>query len=72
MKRDDLGTRMKDFYENPAKTKLTRRTPVICRLDGRSFHTFTKGFRKPFDEVLMKSMQQTMAYLCQNIQYFFF
>ncbi len=68
MKRDDLGTRMKDFYENPAKTKLTRRTPVICRLDGRSFHTFTKGFRKPFDEVLMKSMQKTMEYLCKNIQ----
>jgi tRNA(His) 5'-end guanylyltransferase len=68
MVKDDLGTRMKNFYENPAKTQLTRRTPVICRLDGRSFHTFAKGFVKPFCKVLMKSMQETMKYLCENVQ----
>ena len=45
--KDSLGDRMKEFYENRAKTKLTRRMPVIIRLDGRAFHTFTKGFAKP-------------------------
>lgn len=45
-----------------------RRTPVIIRVDGRAFHTFTKGFQKPFDEVLMSAMQDTMKYLCENIQ----
>ena len=44
------------------------RCPVAIRIDGRAFHTFTKGFQKPFDEILMKSMQETMQYLCENIQ----
>ena len=65
---DDLGTRMKEFYENVPKTRLLRRTPVALRIDGKAFHTFTRGFQKPFDPVLMKSMQQTMKYLCENIQ----
>ena len=65
---DDLGTRMKTFYEQIPKTKLMRRTPVIIRIDGRAFHTFTKGFKRPFDEVLIKTMQETTKYLCENIQ----
>lgn len=66
--RDDLGNRMKEYYENIPKTKLMRRCPVILRIDGKAFHTFTRGFQKPFDEVLIKTMQETMKYLCENIQ----
>ena len=66
--RDDLGTRMKEFYEQVPKFRLYRRTPVAIRIDGKAFHTFTRGFQKPFDEVLIKSMQNTMKYLCENIQ----
>lgn len=65
---DDLGIRMKTCYEQIPKTKLMRRTPVAIRLDGKAFHTFTKGFQKPFDEILVKSMQATMRHLCKNIQ----
>ena len=65
---DNLGNRMKTYYEQIPKTRLMRRTPVAIRLDGKAFHTFTKGFKKPFDEVLIKSMQETMKYLCENIQ----
>ncbi len=65
---DELGKRMKEYYENIPKTKLMRRAPVIIRIDGRAFHTFTRGFKKPFDEILIKSMQETMKYLCENIQ----
>lgn len=65
---DDLGIRMKTFYEQIPKTKLMRRCPVAIRIDGKAFHTFTRGFQKPFDEVLIKSMQETMKYLCENIQ----
>ena len=65
---DELGIRMKTYYEQIPKTKLMRRTPVAIRVDGKAFHTFTKGFQKPFDEILIKSMQQTMKYLCENIQ----
>lgn len=66
--RDDLGTRMKTFYEEIPKTKLMRRCPVTIRIDGKAFHTFTRGFQKPFDEILIETMQKTMKYLCENIQ----
>lgn len=65
---DDLGRRMKEYYEGIPKTKLMRRTPVVIRIDGKAFHTFTKGFNKPFDEILIKTMQETTKYLCENIQ----
>lgn len=65
---DDLGLRMKTFYEEIPKTKLMRRCPVAIRIDGKAFHTFTRKFQKPFDEILIESMQKTMKYLCENIQ----
>lgn len=65
---DKLGTRMKENYEKISQTKLMRRTPVAIRIDGKTFHTFTRGFKKPFDDILIKSMQETMKYLCENIQ----
>ena len=68
MKKDNLGDRMKGNYENRAKTQLLRRTPVIIRLDGKAFHTFTRGFKKPFDDILTEAMQQTMLTLCKEIQ----
>ena len=68
MIKDDLGNRMKENYENVAKHKLIRRTPVIIRIDGCHFHTFTKGLKKPFDKIFNKTMQDTVKYLCENIQ----
>ena len=65
---NELGKRMKENYENIPKTRLMRRTPVAIRIDGKAFHTFVRGFQKPFDEVLIKSMQETTKYLCENIQ----
>ena len=67
-KNNSLNVRMKENYENRAKTYLTRRCPVIIRLDGRSFHTFLKGFKKPYDEIFHSAMNATMKYLCENIQ----
>ena len=68
MDNSDLANRMKTFYEQIPKTKLMRRTPVIIRIDGKAFHTFTRGFNRPFDEILIKTMQETTKYLCENIQ----
>ena len=62
----DLDKRMKN-YEAISKIKLMRRTPVIIRIDGRAFHTFTQNLRKPFDTILMETMQETTKYLCENI-----
>ena len=66
--RDNIGNRMKENYENPAKTRLMKRVPVIVRLDMRAGHTFTKGFDKPFDEVFMYSMIDTTNYLVNSTQ----
>lgn len=65
---DQLGKRMKEFYEQVPKYRLMRRTPVIIRIDGKAFHTFTRGFERPFDNVLGNAMRKTMQYLCENIQ----
>ena len=65
---DQLGQRMKTFYEQVPKTRLVRRMPVAIRIDGKAFHTFTRGFQKPFDEVHGNAMVRTMEYLCKNIQ----
>lgn len=62
-----LEARMR-AYEAVSKTTLVRRTPVIIRIDGRAFHTFTSGFQKPFDRVLMQAMQDTMKSLAENIE----
>lgn len=59
---------MKEFYENRSKTYLTRRTPVMIRIDGKAFHSFTKHFKRPYDEVFHVAMNETLQYLCKNIQ----
>lgn len=65
---DELGKRMKEYYEQVPKYRLMRRTPVIIRIDGKAFHTFTRGFDRPFDEVFGNAMVKTMEYLCEHIQ----
>lgn len=60
-----LGKRMKR-YEEVAESKLMTRCPVIIRLDGKAFHTFSKGLEKPFDKYLTKTMQDTLLDLCES------
>jgi len=59
---------MKYNYENRTKQFLTRRVPTIIRLDGKAFHTYTKGLNKPFDDGLIADMQETTKFLCENVQ----
>jgi len=63
----NLGDRMKQ-YEHVNRTYLLQHAPVIIRIDGKAFHTFTRGMEKPFDTILQKTMQATMKTLCENIQ----
>lgn len=60
--------RMKENYESRSKTFLVRRMPAILRIDGKAFHTYTRGLHRPFDEGLIEDMTQTAIYLCENIQ----
>lgn len=67
-KNDPIMQRMKENYEKRSRTYLTRRVPVIMRLDGKAFHTYTRGLDKPFDEGLIEDMQETAKFLCSEIQ----
>jgi tRNA(His) 5'-end guanylyltransferase len=57
-------------YEGAFKHSLPARMPVIIRVDGKAFHTWTKkiGAARPFDAPLMASMQATAIELCKEIQ----
>ena len=68
MAKDKLGARMKSQYEHRTRYFLPRRTYTLIRLDGKAFHTFTKGFKRPYDTDLVNLMDNTAKYLCENIQ----
>jgi tRNA(His) 5'-end guanylyltransferase len=66
--KDEINDRMKDFYENRTRYYLPRRTFTIIRIDGKAFHTYTKGLIRPFDQGLIDDMDETAKFLCENIQ----
>lgn len=55
--RDDLGDRLKTYEAQETDRYLNDSLPVIVRIDGRAFSTFTRSFEKPFDRVLTSAMQ---------------
>ena len=67
-KKDSLGSRMKENYENRTRILLPRRTYTIIRLDGKAFHTYTRGLKRPFDKQLVNDIDETAKFLCENIQ----
>lgn len=62
-----LSDRMKD-YEVVSDYRLTKKTPVIVRIDGKAFHTYTKGLDKPFDNILSEAMNYVCRKLIEIIQ----
>lgn len=64
---DCLGDRMK-AYENVERRYFMRRQPLIVRLDGVHFHSYTKGFTKPYYGPFRAAMQYTMESLCKEIE----
>ena len=66
----NIGDRIKENYEKRDKRYLTRRMPVIVRVDGRAFHTYTRGMDKPFDSTLMMSMTVAAQFLANAMQGF--
>ncbi len=58
---DPIGDRMKINYENITRNFLPRRTNTIVRIDGKSFHTYTKGLTKPFDPGFEEDMNIAAA-----------
>jgi tRNA(His) guanylyltransferase len=67
MSNNDIGGRMKG-YENCWRIHLPKRMPIIIRVDGKAFHSYTSGCKKPVDENLVNCMDETAKHLCKNIQ----
>jgi tRNA(His) guanylyltransferase len=65
--RDPIGDRMKAQYENRVRYQLPRRTYTILRLDGKAFHTYTRGLERPYDKQFMDDMCETARFLCQEV-----
>lgn len=65
MNTTSLGERIKQ-YESLADSKLMPRLPIIVRIDGKSFHSWTRGCRRPFDERLQELMDNTTKLLVEE------
>ena len=66
--KDDLGDRMKGNYEDRTRYSLPRRTYTIIRLDGKAFHTYTRGLKKPFDADLYEDMDNAIIAMLPEVQ----
>jgi tRNA(His) 5'-end guanylyltransferase len=60
---DDFGDRMKMYEGIEAQRVFMPRLPICVRIDGRAFHTFTRGMKRPYDGKMAMAMIQTMKYL---------
>jgi tRNA(His) guanylyltransferase len=65
---DSLGDRMKHNYENRYRFYLTRRVPVITRVDGKAFHSLP--LKKPFDTDFMTTMVNAARHTAKEMQGF--
>lgn len=65
-KNDVFGDRIKELENASAKIVLNEEQPICVRLDGKAFHTFTRGLKRPYDERLSKAMIDTMNYLLEK------
>ena len=63
MRYDELGTRIKELEAITTKIKLMPQLPLYARIDGRSFHTFCRGLKKPFCYELVETMQEVTKFL---------
>ena len=64
--KDTLGDRLKAQEQAEAGRKCDATLPLMCRLDGKAFHTFTKGLARPYDTRLSQLMTDTAAYLVEH------
>lgn len=65
--KDSLGDRMKR-YEDATREHLLHRMPIIVRVDGKAFHSWTRGMSRPFDATLTEWMDRVALALCRESQ----
>jgi tRNA(His) 5'-end guanylyltransferase len=65
--KDELGARIKEYYEDAFRLTLPRRTYVVLRVDGRSFHQFTRELERPYSVQLANALDEAAVQLCQEM-----
>ncbi len=63
---DDLGDRMKG-YEALTQSIIPPTSCYVIRVDGRSFHTYTRPFSKPFDTRIEAAMEAAAEALLKEV-----
>lgn len=63
---DALGDRMKLYEGIEAGRRLMPLLPVLARIDGRAFHSFTRGMARPFDARFAGAMVATTIALVRE------
>lgn len=66
--KSELAKRCKQYEKRYNNKTFMEGLPLIARLDGRAFHTFTKGLKRPFDERLIECMTNTAKYLLEEFK----
>lgn len=67
MTNDKFGDRMKEYENAESSRKAMPGLPILARLDGRAFHTFTKGMRRPYDVDMSEAMIETTKFLVDKM-----
>lgn len=63
---DTFGQRMKEYEAQETERYFLPLLPIYARLDGRSFHTFTRGMERPFDRNFSATMELTVKFLVEE------
>ena len=61
-----LSDRCKEFENIEAQRTLIPKLPILVRLDGRAFHTYTRGLERPYDTRLQTCMIETTKQLVEQ------
>lgn len=69
---DELGNRIKTYYEDPARILLPRKTWVIIRVDGKGFHTFTRKLERPYSRELADALDAAAVFVAGQMAGFAF
>lgn len=64
--KDSLGERIKSYEYQYTSDRLMPMVPWIARLDGKAFHTFTKGLDRPFCKPFRNLMVDVTKYLVEE------
>jgi tRNA(His) guanylyltransferase len=66
MSKDTLGNRIKRYEMEEAGRRMMPNLPIMARLDGAAFHTFTKGMERPYALNLTRCMIATARKLVEK------